>query len=122
MQYQQVRNHYQLQIDPRELPKRKRYTGIAQRILQRARLKRVCETLRTIKKGGEIIMKFSFEEFEKHFLETVQMFEENAIANMENHESNYLRQAYCDGYLTAINSIKSAFDHSAKVYLMRKEE
>lgn len=66
--------------------------------------------------------RFTFEQFENHYMETVQMFKDNAIVNMENNESNYLRQAYCDGYLTAIDSLTKAFDHSARFYLMRKDE
>lgn len=63
--------------------------------------------------------RFTFEQFENHYMETVQMFKDNAIVNMENNQSNYMRQAYCDGYLTAIDSLSKAFDHSARAYLMR---
>ena len=78
----------------------------------------VMSNLAIVKAGYDA--RFTFEQFENHFMKTVQMFRDNAIVNMENNESNYLRQAYCDGYLTAIDSLLKAFDHSARSYLMRK--
>jgi len=80
----------------------------------------VMSNLAIVKAGYDA--RFTFEQFENHFMETVQMLKDNAIVNMENNESNYLRQAYCDGYLTAIDSLIKAFDHSARSYLMRKDD
>jgi hypothetical protein len=80
----------------------------------------VMSNLAIVKAGYDA--KFTFEQFENHYMETVQMFKENAIVNIENNQSNYMRQAYCDGYLTAIDSLTKAFDHSARAYLMRKDD
>lgn len=77
----------------------------------------VMSNLAIVKAGYDA--RFTFEQFENHYMETVQMFRDNAIVNIENAESNYLRQAYCDGYLTAIDSLIKAFDHSTRSYLMR---
>lgn len=80
----------------------------------------VMSNLAIVKAGYDA--RFTFEQFENHYMETVQMFKDNAIVNMENNQSNYMRQAYCDGYLTAIDSLTKAFDHSARSYLMRRDE
>lgn len=77
----------------------------------------VMSNLAIVKAGYDA--RFTFEQFENDYMKTVEMFKDNAIVNMENNESNYIRQAYCDGYLTAIDYLTKAFDHSARSYLMR---
>lgn len=64
--------------------------------------------------------RLTFEQFENDYMEMVQIFKDNAIINMDESELNYIRQAYCDGYLTAIDSLTKAFDHSARSHLMRR--
>ena len=65
--------------------------------------------------------RYTFNDFEMNFMETVNMFRDNAEVNAEQAGSNFSYMMYTQGYLQALDSIIKAFDHSARQYSMRKE-
>lgn len=61
--------------------------------------------------------RYTFEQFEKHFMQTIEMFKDNSLKYIDKSETN-LSTTYHDGYLQAMETVIKAFKHSSNFYLM----
>lgn len=62
--------------------------------------------------------KYTFEQFESHFMQTIEMFKDNSLKYIDKSETN-LSTTYHVGYLQAMETVIKAFNHSSNFYLMQ---
>lgn len=62
--------------------------------------------------------KYTFDQFESHFMQTLEMFKENSLEYIDQSAMN-LSTTYHVGYLQAIQTVIKAFNYSSNLYLMK---